>query len=296
MHFLLATLLTLSVFFPSPSHAMTPAETILITNAAERGSDGAQLLLGIEYLYGDGGKPKDAKLAAHWLELAGEQNNAAAQQMLGDLYERGLGVPRNLTLSAAWRKKAATRGSTDAQFALGKMYLSGEGVEMNPEQAERWLKRAAKKGNFEARILLIKIYQSRTSHLLESREYELEENLLADAALESYQSGVEFMQFMEKTINEFIEVFHEPSINLQKLAEAGDVKSQYRLATQYESGHGEKLDYGKALYWFQKAAKNGNIMAMKSLAHIYEKGIDGVTPDRKTAEYWTEKAKAAQNQ
>jgi hypothetical protein len=275
---------------------MTSAETTMVTNAAERGSDGAQLLLGIEYLYGDGGKPKDAKLAAYWLGLAGEQNNAAAQQMLGDLYERGLGVPRNLVLSAEWRKKAASRGSTDAQLSLGKMYLSGEGVEKDPEQAEQWLKRAARKGNLEARVLLIRMYKSRTTHLLESRENVLEENLLADSAQESYQSGVAFMQFMENIIFEFIQVFHHPSISLEKLAEDGDAESQYRLATQYESGNGKPQDYGKALLWFQKAAENGNVMAMRSLAHIYGKGIDGMKPNQKTADYWSAKAKAAQNQ
>ncbi|MHB1591966.1 MAG: hypothetical protein ACYCTW_10605, partial [Sulfuricella sp.] len=40
------------------------------------------------------------------------------------------------------------------------------------------------------------------------------------------------------------------------------------MAMRYESGHKEKQDYGKALYWFRKAAENGNVMAMKSLAHI----------------------------
>lgn len=296
MHFLLATLLTISAFLPAPCHAMTTAETTMVTNAAERGSDGAQLLLGIEYLYGDGGKPKDAKLAAYWLGLAGEQNNAAAQQMLGDLYERGLGVPRNLALSAEWRKKAAIRGSTDAQLSLGKMHLSGEGIGKDLEQAEQWLKRAARKGNLEARVLLIQMYKSRTTLLLESREDMLEENLLADSAQESYQSSVAFMHFMENIVYEFIRVFHHPSISLQKLAEDGDAESQYRLATQYESGNGKQQDYGKALFWFQKAAKNGNVMAMKSLSHIYSKGIDGVVPDQKTAGYWREKAKALQKQ
>ncbi|MHB8166731.1 MAG: hypothetical protein ACYDDT_08165 [Sulfuricella sp.] len=68
------------------------------------------------------------------------------------------------------------------------------------------------------------------------------------------------------------------------------------MAMRYESGHKEKQDYEKALYWFRKAAENGNVMAMKSLAHIYEKGLDGVHADQKTAEYWAAKARAADKQ
>lgn len=52
------------------------------------------------------------------------------------------------------------------------------------------------------------------------------------------------------------------------------------------SGDSEKLDHEKALYWFRKAAENGNVMAMKSLAHIYAKGLDGVVADPKTAAFW----------
>lgn len=294
MHFFPAALLTTSLLLSLPCHALTPAETAAITRDAERGSDSAQLRLGMDYLYGDAGKPINAKLAAYWLELAGEQNNSAAQQMLGDLYASGLGVARNLVLSAEWRKKAASRGSTDAQLSLGKMYLSGEGVEKSQEQAERWFKRAARKGNIEAQDLLIAMYHSRTSHLLESRADELEENLLADSAQESYRSSFAFLQFVENIVHEFIQVFHHSSVSVKNQAQAGAAQSQYRLATQHESGFGAQRDYGKALYWFQRAAENGNVDAMKSLAHIYSEGIDGVAPDRKISDFWAEKARAAE--
>ncbi|MHB0985100.1 MAG: tetratricopeptide repeat protein [Sulfuricella sp.] len=287
IRFILVAFLT--ILFPHLGYAMTPEETTLVSNAAERGSDGAQLLIAIEYLHGNGVQ-KDEKRAAYWLERAGMQGNAAAQQILGDLYEQGRGVPKNLKLSADWRKKAADRGNTDAQLELGKMYLSGEGVEKNAEQAEYWLKRAAVEGSAEAQFLLGKMYKLRSA---DRREQELAENFLARSAEEGYESAVEFMQFMEDTGYEVAEVFHQHPINLQKLAEDGDASSQYKLATRYESGHGEKLDYEKALYWFRKAAANGNVMAMKSLAHIYEKGLDGVVADPKAAAFWAEKARTA---
>lgn len=93
-------------------------------------------------------------------------------------------------------------------------------------------------------------------------------------------------RFIPVAFYEVAEVFHQHPVNLQNLAEDGDASSQYKRATRYESGDSEKLDHEKALHWFRKAAENGNVMAMKSLAHIYAKGLDGVVADPKTAAFW----------
>ncbi|BCB26873.1 hypothetical protein SKTS_17590 [Sulfurimicrobium lacus] len=280
---------------PNPGNAMTAEETTMISNAAERGNDGAQLLFAIEYLHGDGGVKKDEKLAAYWFERAGAQGNSTAQLMLSDLYEQGLGVPKDLKLCADWRIKAANRGNTTAQLKLGKMYLAGNGVEKDAEKAKYWLNRAAVEGsgegNSEAQFLLGRMYLQRNAS---EKDRKLAGNLLAQSASQGYASAVEFLKFMQDAGYEFSEFLHSHPVDIHKLAEDGDVNSQYQLATRYESGHLEKQDYVKALYWFHKAAEKGDRMAMKSLAHIYEKGLDGVAVDAKTAKYWADKAQENQ--
>lgn len=282
------TVLLLYALLPLPGNAMTAEETTMLGNAAERGSDGAQLLLAIEYLHGDGGVRKDEKLAAYWFERAGAQGNATAQLMLSDLYEQGLGVPKDLKLCAEWRTKAANRGNTAAQLKLGKMYLAGNGVEKDAEKAEYWLNRAAVEGNGEAQFLLGRMYLQRNAS---AKDRKLAGNLLAQSASQGYDSAVELLKFMEDVGFEFSEFLHSHPVDIHKLAEDGDANSQYQLATRYESGHLEQQDYAKALYWFRKAAEKGNAMAMKSLAHIYEKGLDGVAADAKAAKYWADKAR-----
>lgn len=282
--------LAMGMLSPCISQAMTPEETVMLANAAERGNDGAQLLLAFEYLHGDAARPKDEKLAVYWFERAAVQGNVVAQKMLGDLYEQGRGVPENLKVSADWRTKAALRGNTDAQVSLGKMYLAGAGVEKNQEKAEYWLQRAAVEGNSEAQFLLGKMYKLRDSN---AREQALAGNMLAKSASQGFGSAAEFLQFMENARYKVAELFHQHPADIHKLAQDGDAESQYRLATRYESGHGEPQDNAKALYWFRKAADNGHVMAMKSLAHIYAKGLDGVTPDPKAAEYWASRAQLA---
>lgn len=285
------TALVMVTLSPSIAQAMNPEETVMLSNAAERGNDGAQLLLAFEYLHGDAARPKNEKLAAYWFERAAVQGNVAAQKMLGDLYEQGRGVPENLRVSADWRTKAALRGNTDAQVSLGKMYLAGAGVEKNPEKAEYWLQRAAIEGNSEAQFLLGKMYKLRDSN---AREQALAGNMLARSASQGFGSAAEFLQFMENARYKVAELFHQHPADIHKLAQDGDAESQYRLATRYESGHGEPQDNAKALYWFKQAAGNGHVMAMRSLAHIYAKGLDGVTPDPKLAEYWASRAQSAQ--
>jgi hypothetical protein len=89
------------------------------------------------------------------------------------------------------------------------------------------------------------------------------------------------------------EYFHAPP-HIRKLAEDGDPEAQYQLAIRYESGAGVKRDYPQALHWFTEAANSGHLMAMKSLADIYTRGLDGADVDKARAAQWSEKVKLAE--
>ncbi|GAO37663.1 hypothetical protein SCT_3099 [Sulfuricella sp. T08] len=273
-----------AVLIASTAHAMTQEEDTMVTYAAQRGSDGAQVLLAVMYLHGDPTHAKNESLAANWFERAAGQGNAYAQKMLGDLYEQGRGVPKNLKLSADWREKAANRGNTEAQLILGKMYLNGQGVNQDLNKAEEWLNRASVAGNSEAQFLLGKLY-----HL--QKKPGMAGDWLAKSAAQGYESAIKFLHFMEGIGFQSEESLHQRPADLHQLAADGDGEAQYQLAIRYESGaYGEKLDHKQALHWFNQAANGGHVMAMKSLAHIYEKGLDGIPPDAKSAEYWQKKA------
>lgn len=266
------------------AHAMTQEEDTMVTYAAQRGSDGAQVLLAVMYLHGDPAHAKNESLAANWFERAAEQGNPYAQKMLGDLYEQGRGVPKNLKLSADWREKSANRGNTEAQLMLGKMYLNGEGVNQDLGKAEEWLSRASIAGNSEAQFLLGRLYYGQ-------KKARMAGNWLAKSSAQGYESAIKFLHFMEGIGFQTEESLHQHPTNLHKLAADGDNEAQYQLAIRYESGaYGEKQDYEQALHWFNQAANGGHLMAMKSLAQIHAKGLDGIPPDAKTAEYWQKKA------
>ena len=53
---------------------------------------------------------------------------------------------------------------------------------------------------------------------------------------------------------------------LQQKAEAGDAEAQYKLGNRYYYGTFVEKDYGKAVYWYTKAAEQGDVAAQISLA------------------------------
>ena len=78
---------------------------------AQQGDAKAQNYVGEIYEKGLGLDP-DYQAARHWYSLSAEQGYASAQINLGSLYERGLGVPRNKEVALNWYRKAS--GLSDA--------------------------------------------------------------------------------------------------------------------------------------------------------------------------------------
>ena len=71
---------------------------------------------------------KDYSKALALLKPLAEKGNPRAQNGLGLIYDRGLGVPKNLNEASKWYRKAAEQGYILAQSYLGSMYAKGEGV------------------------------------------------------------------------------------------------------------------------------------------------------------------------
>jgi localization factor PodJL len=76
---------------------------------------------------------------------------------------------------------------------------------------------------------------------------------------------------------------------LQKVAQSGNAKAQYELATAYATGHGAQRDLHLAVQWYEKAAQAGLAPAQYRLGSLYEKGL-GVTRNANQAMVWYRKA------
>ena len=76
-----------------------------------------------------------------WLGKANE-GDATAQNYVGEIYQKGLGLEPQYDLAAGWFRKAAIQGHPRAQINLGYLYESGLGVEKNAVEAINWYRKA----------------------------------------------------------------------------------------------------------------------------------------------------------
>ena len=134
------------------------------TPLADKGSRSAQLLLGLMYLEGQPGVPRDYKTAEKWLRLSAEQGNDDAQFYLGEMYKNEWGVPQDDKAAVEWYKLAANQGNANAQYNLGVMYADGDGIEQTTrtirlKTAVQWFTLASEQGNADAQANLGIMYE-----------------------------------------------------------------------------------------------------------------------------------------
>lgn len=86
-----------------------------------------------------------------WLPLA-EKGHAKAQNSVGFMHARGLGVPTSHKEAIRWYTESAKRGFPLAAYNLGLIYTRGTGTLPNQEQATAWFRKAAEVGHLKAQI------------------------------------------------------------------------------------------------------------------------------------------------
>jgi TPR repeat protein len=162
-----------------------------------------------------------------WLRIAADKGLADAQNEVGILYQRGLGVERNEAEAVKWFRLAADQGLVLAQNNLADTYALGLGVPQDFGEAFRWYRIAADQSSSYA------------------------ENVIGIA----YEHGLFVAQ-------DYAEAFRWYRRAANKIYERpGDTwihSPQYNIGAMYASGRGTAQDYVQALMWFTLAAAFGD--------------------------------------
>jgi len=146
--------------------------------------------------------------------------------------------------------KKAEAGDIEAQFDLAVCYNIGDGVPKDRTIAKKWWQKAAEQGCAESK----------------------------------YYVGAYYM-IEEKNHNKAFEW-------LLKAAEQGQVDAQQCVGAYYQDGCDEvPQDHKKAVYWHNKAAEQGHSEAEYNLGVCYWYGY-GVEVDKTQSKKWFEKAAA----
>jgi len=156
----------------------------------------------------------------------------------------------------------AITGNAKAQFELAELYMQSEHDD-DIILAEEWALKAAENGHVEAMYWLGEGYTVYAKDLAEEDPEESKAH---------FELGYYWLS----------------KANIQKHPAA-----TLELAGYFRRGDVIEKDVAKSVSLVKQAAEWGEVQAMRDLAFIYENGL-GIEIDEEQADYWTEKAQAAE--
>ena len=249
------------------TEANYPEAARLLETAAELQNPRAMYLSGLLYLEGDEQHPRDERHAFRLFLDAAEAGYEKAWYAVAHCRENGIGTLANPVRAATDYRLAAEYGLPDAQFRYATMLRRGEVVRQNDEESFRWLSSAAAQGHPDAICELGYYYDTgvtvakdpvRARHLFEeSASLGCARAMTNLAQLYAVGRGVEADE--EKAVSLFLQA-----------ADAGDPFAMTRIGEMYENGVGVKQqkDLSKALHWYRRASKGGDLVASGALERM----------------------------
>ena len=171
--------------------------------------------------------------------------------------------------------KKAESEDAEAQYKLGKYYW-GNGIIQDRGKAEFWLLKAAEHGLTEAQYQLGVLYNHaiffKKGHDEKAQEWSKIEYWWLKAAEQDniyaqYMLGVKYDSSNKDQYSVIIKDDIKAVYYFKKAANQGDSDAQLDLGSCYMDGRGVEKDWEKAKFWFGKAAEQKNQVA------IYKKAL-----------------------
>ncbi|RFC65521.1 sel1 repeat family protein [Fulvimarina endophytica] len=214
----------------------------------------------------------------------------AAQALLGDLYQNGLGVTPDVDEAARWFEAAAKSGDHTAELNFAMLLLSGTGVARDEARALKLLKSAADAklplAEFNYAQLLIRT--SPASGFEEAVPYF---RSAADAGIADAQYAMSQLLASgrggEESLPKAREWLRRAAINGFEIAEI-----EYGIWLL--NGKGGPANQPEGFRFLERAALRGNPIAINRVAHLYKDGL-GTAPDTAEAAKWAVVAKRLDN-
>lgn len=170
-----------------------------------------------------------------------------------------------------WIRKAAEGGCTQAQAFLGSLYARGKHVPRDYEEAMRWFLKAAEQSNDDARFNIGLMY------------------LVGDGVTQDATTAMSWFDRVSKRQRHKCYWFHMGDLYSEgarlpqndekamywytRAAEDGDDNAQLKLGLMYAEGARVPQNAEMAIKWFRKAAKQGEGIAFCHIGAMYENGI-----------------------
>jgi eukaryotic-like serine/threonine-protein kinase len=245
-----------------------PASLADLIPAADRGDPTAQNALGVKYVAGEDGLPRDDVKAVEWYRKAALQNYAKAETNLGDMYLEGRGgLDKNPLEALSWYLKAAQQGWPDAQYRLGYLYEVGLGTAKDPQRAVSLYRSAAESGYPDAQNLLGYFYATGSYGIQQDdKEAVGWYRKAAEQGFAKAQKNLADMFFFGRGVD--ARDYEQAMMWYQKAADQKFGEAQFRLGYMYEKGFGTEASVSKAITLYKAAVTNGSVEAQRALDRL----------------------------
>lgn len=232
-----------------------------------------------------------------WRKMAADLGNAKA------LCDLGVDLVENPTSDADWDRafklftRAADLGEPSAFFNMGKCLMEGIGTEVDKFCALAWFEKACNFGYKRVQPFLADCYCDGIGCEADAEKaiFIYRQNMIEpDDRPKQAFLGVKCNRLQNGSIAYW---FSPPRRWIERLAEDGDAKSQYRLGLEislFTNMWQKEKESREAVSWFRKAAEQGHAEAENQLGECYRDG-HGVEPDLSEAVRWFEKAVGQNN-
>ena len=226
-----------------------------LLNQARHGNKSAQIQFGYTYLLH---RMTDLYIeeADTWFSEDALNNQPDAQYLCSQLFQFQL-TEKNYVY---YLSGAATNGHSEAQYILARYYLNQDESEEHITQTLFWYHEASK-SNLEAQIDLGYFYGS---GMYVKRNYREAYHYYYEA-----MNQFDHLEIRKKRLMNLIKLrYMSGNDEAEEKAFNGDMDAQLYLGILYQHGIEVQQNPKKAIFWFQKASKQGSIEANNHLVAL----------------------------
>lgn len=237
---------------------------------AESTSEGTKAPRQLDFAYG--AYQRGRYLTAFELALPrANLGDAAAQTLIAELYDKGLGIAQDKKEATAWYEIAAKAGNREAQFSFAIKLLNGKYIEKDYDRAMKLMEQAAKAGHS---VAMFNYAQQVINKNPGSKGFAVALPYLEKAAgagvVDAYYA---LSQVYASGLGQAAPDEKSARFWLIRAARGGVDTAQIELAIQLANGKGGEKDEKSAVAWFRRAAYSGNVIAQNRLARMLAQGM-----------------------
>lgn len=220
---------------------------------------------------------RDFEKAMALAEPLARRGDAAANHLLGYLYEKGLGVRTDIGAALRHYGDAAIAGNADAQLALGVLAFEGNGVYPDFERAAGWFRLAAAQGDPRADVRLGLMY---AEGLGVARSSVAAAHHFAKAANRGDAEGAFWLGLSWLNGDGLPQSYQKAVANFSDAAGRGHAEAAYHLGLIYDSPALGAPDADKAVRFMRQAAEGGFAPANTAMGLMVHRGdAEGLAAD-----------------